>query len=230
MPFIDRIPALLDTLTPAQITLGLAVVSALMLVVEERRLALLPLLAQYILIALMVGPRIYRPILFVRAGIGIAICLVLFITARHVQRGLRVLVPAARDESPIWRTPPAPALRAISLASMGPFFRLIVTILGGFVAYGLWRTYPIEGIPVELNLTGYWLMSIGLLMTLTSAEPLRMGLGLLTFVNGFEAVYLFLEQSFVVIGLLGIIDMVVALGIAACAENWLDSLQEETAP
>jgi len=229
MPIIDRLFAFLDNLTPGQIALGLALVSTLMLVIDERRLSLLPLLVQYILVALMIGSRIYHPIAFVWIGIGVAICLVLYITARHVQQGLRVLAPSSREESSIWRTLPAPTLRAISLANMGPIFRLVVMILGGIVAYGLWRSYPLQGLPAELNLTGYWLISVGLLTTLTSVDPLRMGLGLLTFVNGFEAVYLFLEQSLVVIALLGIVGIVMALGIAASAESWLESLQEETA-
>lgn len=228
-PVIERLLAFLDSLAPGEIALGLVLLSTLMLVIEERRLALLPLLVQYLLVALLIGPRIYRPIALVWIGTGVVICFILYITARHVQRGLRGPVPSSRGEHSVWYTPPAPALRAISLANMGPVFRLLVTALGGFMAYGFWRSYPLQGLPAELNLTGYWLLSVGLLTTLTSVDPLRMGLGLLTFVNGFEAIYLFLEQGFVVIALLGIMGIVMALGISVSAECWLESLQEETA-
>lgn len=229
MPVIERLLAFLDSLAPSDIALGLALLSTLMLVIEERRLALLPLLAQYILVALLIGPRIYRPIALIWIGVGVAICLILYITARHIQQGLRGPAPSPKEEIPVWYASPAPALRAISLANMGPVFRLLVTALGGFLAYGLWRSYPLQGLPAELNLTGYWLISVGLLTTLTSVDPLRMGLGLLTFVNGFEAIYLFLEQSFVVIALLGIMDIVMALGVVTSAEGWLESFQAEVA-
>jgi len=228
MSFTDRLSTFLGNLSSGQITLGLALVSTLMLVVEERRLSLLPLLVQYILVALMIGPRIYQPIVFVWIGLGASICLVLYLTARHVQQGLRVLPPPSREESAIWHTQPAPALRAITLASMGPVFRLVAVAAGGFVAYGLWRAYPMPGVPPELTLTSYWLMAIGLLTTLTSVDPLRMGLGLLSLVNGFEIIYLFLEQSLLVLTLCGLVGIVMALGIAASAESWLESLQEET--
>jgi hypothetical protein len=83
-------------------------------------------------------------------------------------------------------------------------------------------------VPASINLTGYWLVSIGLLLTLTSVDPLRMGFGVLTFVNGFEGIYLYLEQSLVVIGLLGVLNILAALAIATCSESWLESLRAET--
>lgn len=78
-----------------------------------------------------------------------------------------------------------------------------------------------------MNLTTYWLMALGLLMTITASEPLRLGFGLLTFLNGFESIYLSLEQSLLMITLLGLVDLIICLSIAACAESWLESLKRE---
>ncbi len=228
MPIIDRLLNLVGSLTLREVALGLVAVSAFLFVLQDRRLSLVPLLIQYVLLGLLIGSQFYPPLVVVRIALGVIICLILYITAGHVQRELYGLRPRLAEESDIWHTPPAPALRAISLAGMGSVFRLIVMAMGGLVAYGVWQAYPITLMPAEISLTSYWLIAIGLLMTLTSVDPLRMGFGLLTCINGFEGMYLFLEQSLVVIGLMGIINIVMTLGIAVCAETWLASFQEET--
>ena len=237
VPSVDRLLDFLASLTPSQVVMGLAIVSALMMIIEERRLSLVPLLIQYILLGLLVGPRFYRPIMFVRAGLGMAICLILYVTAQHVQEELGKLTGPngprslaagnlGQSQEEGWDSPLAPAWRAINLAGMGSVFRLIVIALGGIMAYGIWRTFPLSFVPAEINLTSYWLICIGLLLILTSADPLRMGFGLLTCINGFESLYLFLEQSLIVIGLLGVADIIIALSVVICAEAWLDSLKE----
>ena len=217
------------TWTPLQIALGLTLVSALIFVVEERRLTVLALLLQYGLLGLLMAPHLYRPVLFVRLGLGGVICLMLALTAGSVQRRLGRLALLVREGQPLWPTNLAPALRAVNLAGMGAIFRLVVMALGGLVAYNLWRTYPLGFVPAEINLASYWLISTGLLMVLTSADPLRMGLGLLTCLNGFASFYLLLEQGLVVISLMGVADVLIALGVVICAEAWLESLGEEEA-
>ncbi|MHB0857268.1 MAG: hypothetical protein ACYC5M_06830 [Anaerolineae bacterium] len=220
------VEAILDSLrflTPRQIALGLAGVSALLLVIEERRLVLVPLLVQYILLGLLGISSFFYPIVIIRIGVGIAICLMLYITAVHVERGLRRV---GHTPNPAWDSTAAPSQPALSF-EMGPIFRLVVAALGGIAAYGLWRALPFQPVPDEFMLTAYWLICTGLLMTLISADPLRMGFGILTAINGFELLYLSLEQSLVIIGLLGVIDLVLALAISVCAENWLAQLRGE---
>lgn len=244
MPALDGLYNLLASLTADQVILGLLVASGLMAVVEERRLSLSALLVQYLLLGALVGPELYRPIAMVRMGLGVAVCLVLYITAWHVERVLHrqhaangQRSSASTDLPQLWQGPFAPAARPASLGGrtpsvrgMGVLFRSMVLLLAVLVAYGLWRTYPLELVPAGVNLTSYLLVSIGLMLTLTSADPLRIGLGVLTFVNGFEGTYLFLENSLVMIALLSVVDMVVAFGIVACAEMWLLSLGPETSP
>ncbi len=231
MPLLDRILDFLASLTPSQTAIGLTAVTALMMVMEERRLSLVPLLMQYILLGLLVGPQFYRPVTFVRAGLGVAICLILYITAQHVQHDLGKLASlppedAADNGDQVWDLPLAPAWRAVNLAGMGSIFRLAVMVLGGIMAYGIWRTFPLSFVPAEINLTGYWLMCVGLLLTLTSADPLRMGFGLLTCINGFEGIYIFFEQSLVMVALFGVAEIIIALGVATCSETWLESFKE----
>lgn len=237
MPVLDNLYTLLTALTADQLILGLLVTCGLMVVVEERRLSLAALLVQYILLGVLVGPDLYRPIAMVRMGLGVAVCLVLYITAWHVERALQRQQAAITDLPQLWQGSPGPATRALSVGErtlsvrgMGALFRFMVLVLAVLVAYGLWRAYPLAMIPAAVNLTSYLLVTAGLLMTLTSADPLRMGLGVLTFVNGFEGTYLFLENSLIMIALLSVVDLVVALAIVACAEMWLVSLHAEAIP
>lgn len=230
MPALDSLYNLFASLTADQMILGLLVASGLMVVVEERRLSLSALLVQYLLLGALVGPELYRPIVMVRMGLGVAVCLVLYITAWHVESTLRRRHTAINDVPQLWQGPLGPAARAVSVGGMGALFRFMVLVLAVLVAYGLWRAYPLELVPAGVNLTSYLLVITGLLVALTSADPLRMGLGVLTFVNGFEGTYLFLENSLIMIALLSVVDIAVALGIVACAEMWLVSLRAEPAP
>lgn len=231
MPALDGFHKLLGSLSADQVILGLLVASGLMVVVEERRLSLSALLVQYLLLGVLVAPELYRPIATVRMGLGVAVCLVLYITAWHVEGALR-RQPAGNNGLP--QTWPARAAGAGGqtppVRGMGALFRFMVLLLAVLIAYGLWRTYPLDIIPAGVNLTSYLLVTIGLLVALTSADPLRVGLGVLTFVNGFEGTYLFLENSLVIVALISVIDIVVALGIVACAEMWLVSLGAESTP
>lgn len=236
MPALDGLYNLLASLTADQVILGMLVACGLMVVVEERRVSLSALLVQYLFLGVLMGSELYRPIVMVRIGLGVAVCLVLYITAWHVETVLRREQPAGANLPQMWQRTlgvSAQSLgvgeRALSARGMGALFRFMVLILAALVAYGLWRAYPLGIVPAAVNLTSYLLVTTGFLVTLTSADPLRMGLGVLTFVNGFEGTYLFLENSLVMIAVLSVVDIVVALGIVACAETWLMSLQGEAA-
>jgi hypothetical protein len=195
---------LLEILTPTRMAVLLAVAAVLVLLIEDRRLALIPLLAQYVVIGLLIGAQLYQPILMVRIMLGLAICVILFLSARRLH-AQDVLVRSG----------------VLYIGRASPIFRLLVGVLGMLIAYGLWRNYPWASLPSLVNLISYLLMVIGLLSVLISYEPMRIGLGLLTFVNGFETMYFFLEPSFVVIGILGMTQIMVALAVAFFSEAWL---------
>jgi hypothetical protein len=196
--------AILNILTPTRMATLLALTAILVLLIADRRLALIPLLTQYVLIGLLIGAQLYRPIVLVRIMLGLAVCLILYLSARH--HSARVISGAS------W---------AWGGGGASSVFRLFVGLLGLLIAYGLWRSYPWASIPTTVNLVSYLLMVIGLLAVLISSEPLRIGLGLLMFVNGFETMYFFLEQSFVVIGMLGSMQILLALAVAHFTEIWL---------
>jgi len=220
----------LFSLRLSDLVLGIAASSALLLILEERRLSIFILGSQYLWLALLVGPQLYRPLTLVRLGVGLFVCGMLYLTASHVQGALYGLLPPMPNTKWTWKTPWVMLLRVLSLTGFGLAFRLMVVALGSLVAYGLWRNYPIVAIPAEINLAVYWLLSMGLLIVFTASEPMRMGLGILTFVEGITTLYFLLEHSFLVVGLLSAVEISLALAIVLAAEMWLAALSKEAAP
>ena len=175
----DALLQTLSTLTVREVAIALAVVSVMLLAVEERRLALLPLLVQYLLLGSLVAAAVFSYIMLVRIAVGMAIFLMLYISAGHVEHAL-----AKRSTREV--------RRPLGISSdIGTLFRLATLVVGGLAAYGLWRSYPLPDLPSELGLASYWLMVIGLLMAVTSSDPLRVGYGVLTLLNGFWCFYIF---------------------------------------
>ena len=209
----------------ASVGIALAALS-LFLVFENRRFACLVLLAQYCLFALLLAPQLYAPVVLARLALALGICAILFITAAHMQR-------AARDDAP----------DAIAIASQGvqpattrptrrivqALFNLPALALGGLLAYSLWSAYPLAVVPPAFSLAGYWIIGVGLMTTLVSGDPLRRGIGLLLIVSGGESLYLALEQGLLVMGLLSIIDVMLALAVVYTGEVWLEAVRRQEA-
>jgi hypothetical protein len=55
---------------------------------------------------------------------------------------------------------------------------------------------------------------VGLFAIALAREPLKSGIGLLTAMTGFEMFYSSVEQSLVVVGFLGLVNLGIALGIS----------------
>jgi hypothetical protein len=223
MPFGEHIAQLYSLFSPLQLLMGLGIALAMQLALPERRLALLALLGQYLLVALLIAPQLLRSLVLIRMGLGLTIVAILYLTASRTDRELRSLGMPITAESPQRRAP----WQGIQAMNMGTVFRLMVLAMASLAAYGMWRTRPLEGIPAATTFSAYWLIWAGLLITLTNVEPLQLGMGLLTIMNGFEILYLFLEKSLLVMGLLGVLAILLALAVVVCAEAWLGNLQDE---
>jgi hypothetical protein len=146
--------------------------------------------------------------------------------------------PIAAQPQPASRagflTQPEAVPFAEQIASIGtsPTFRILVVTLGAAAAYGLWQAYPIALLPPQINLACYWLLITGLLLAATSQDPLRIGIALLTLLNGFETGYYALNTSLMLVGLMGAGEILIALVTANASEQWLSSTippEKETA-
>jgi len=217
-----------------------------MVALEERRLSVAALLLQYLLLALFLANWIYRPVAALKGLLGGPICLILYLSARRVERALKRKRRSQEEQGRMgtwsgypWYSPHPERQKPHSEAdssresSRDRFssldvsrvvtspLRIVVIALGGVAACGLWWAYPLGMLPPTVNLASYWLMIAGILLIVTSEDPLRIGLGLLTFVNGFEVAYAVLDSSLVVVALLGSVDILIAFAIAYFAERWV---------
>jgi hypothetical protein len=82
------------------------------------------------------------------------------------------------------------------------------------VAYTAALRFPLPEIPSDITLACYLLAGLGLLLIGLSDAPLQVGLGLLTFLSGFDLFYVALEPSLAVAGLLGAVSFIIALAMA----------------
>lgn len=95
----------------------------------------------------------------------------------------------------------------------GFFFRLLVTILFGLILISLAPkiTDWVPGITIEQVYGGLALLGLGLLHLGLSVQPLRVILGLLTALAGFEILYAVVENSTMVSGLLASVNLGLSL-------------------
>ncbi len=94
----------------------------------------------------------------------------------------------------------------------GRLFRLLAASVALFVAYSM--AAPLQAripVPMPVLLGGLGLIAMGLLHLSMTRSPLRMIIGLLTLMSGFEILYAAIENSVLVTGLLGVINLGLAL-------------------
>jgi hypothetical protein len=207
--FTTRLLQAISSFAPQQVAMLVVATSAVLLLINDHRLALIQLLLQYVLLAFFVGPRVYGPLVLVRSGLGFAVCLILLITAIHVHRTL-------------------PKTLFIGSKTLSLVYRLLMITFGGLITYGMWRSNLVPQLNSLDSLISYGLIIMGLLGAASSSDPLRIGLGILTCLNGFETAFILLQQGLLVVGLWGLVDVLLALAIVAGTESWLTARQKET--
>lgn len=95
----------------------------------------------------------------------------------------------------------------------GRLFRLIAAAMVGITVYSF--ISPVTKLVPQLSPSLAWggliLISIGLLQLGLTSQPLRVAIGLLTLLSGFEIIYAAVESSTLVAGLLAGVNLCVAL-------------------
>jgi hypothetical protein len=201
-----------------QTAITLTITTAL-LALSDRRLLVVPLALQYVLVASLVGPLIGLPLFGIRLTLGVAITAIMYITATSMESPLRRRPAAGQTQGAV----------AASAPQMGPVYRLLTLGLAALLAAGFWSGSPLPDLPSAVVLCALWLVAVGASVILASTDPLRMGIGLLVFINSLEALYLTLESSLLVVALTGLLDILVALAIAYASESWLVARRGEAA-
>lgn len=105
-----------------------------------------------------------------------------------------------------------------------PTFRAVaglITVLAGLGLRG-YGSRALPELPVELVAGGTWMLVSGLVQAGLYARPLRIGVGLLTFLSGFEIFYAQIEPSLSVAALLAAVHLGLALmtGYLIRSQGW----------
>jgi hypothetical protein len=207
MDALHNIIVSLSALSHLELMLGLLITATVIIVLEDWRLCIWALAAQYILVAVLLARVMPLPVALVKVIVGGMVCVILYLTARRVHWG-RETVAQERYHEP----PPVLALWDIFPMNLG--FRLFVAVLAAVVSYALASSYPFVDHPEGIAEASYWLVAIGLLTVILTRDPFKVGLGLLTFEAGFEVLFSTFEKSLSVAALLGVINFLIALAIA----------------
>ncbi|MFN8485859.1 MAG: hypothetical protein U0768_22690 [Anaerolineae bacterium] len=192
-------------LTPVNFFLALVATSTLLAIIIQWRLSLIVLLVQYLVTAglLVVYVSIQAAALTILAGALVAA--ILFASARVVEGhpGTPGFIPEGPRRASVWSASlTGLLLRALALAVVGT--GILGTALGqvGF-----------EGGAATL-VPATWLAVVGVLFVVMARATFAAGLGLVTLLTGLVAFYVAVNDSPIILGLLAIIQVLVALAIA----------------
>jgi hypothetical protein len=178
------------------------------------RLALLALLAQYLAAALLFIDLLEPRLAIVKLFVGLFVCLMIYWTAR--QTAWRLPKPEG-----VWRLRLGPLTLPFT---RGALLRLVgVLILTPAVMLlaprAALRLPGLTAALAHVNLAVLGLAGLGLLALAVSRDPLPAGMGLLTFLTGFELFYSALDQSVAMLIALAALNFVLALAIAYLTQS-----------
>lgn len=173
--------------------LGVAITGILLILADRRMPILIILIIQYVLSALLVWATLSLQVAVARLVTGLVVTAILGLAVRSV--GLR---------SSISRSRVLPSGRA---------FRLISALLISVAAIGIGRGPWIEvlDLPNMVALGTLLMAGLGLLQIGLFDAPLRIGVGLLTLIAGFELAYGIIEPSLAIIALFALVNIGIAL-------------------
>ncbi len=217
---MDQIPSIFDYLRYFDFLRGdpaayvVIITAAVILVVRDWRLSLMALIVQYLVAGFLFADVLDPRLAFMKVLVGLFICLILYITARQVHWG-KLPEDVTAEE--------AVQLRQERLVRFGPYvlptstpFRIFLALM---VILAMWALaqrpgFHLPAVPDHVNLAVYALVGLGLVGVSLTTEPLKAGMGLLTFFTGFELFYSALEQSLAMLALLAVANLTIALVIA----------------
>ena len=205
MPTLVDLLARVSFLAAMPATVGLFVTAGILVVSRDWRLNVTALIIQYFFVVLLLTRLIHMEVAAVKGLIGWMICMVFYLTERRA---------SALEESPA-DDGAAPSRRWRRwVISARASFCLLAGLLVSVAAYTAALRVPLPEVPADISLACYLLAGLGLLLIGLSEAPMQVGLGLLTFLSGFDLFYVALEPSLAVAGLLGAVSFLIALATA----------------
>lgn len=212
LKFLSSVPGI-------AVLIGLLVAAGLLVILTNWRLLIFVLGALYLLLGLMLTRAVPLELAAVKALVGVIISPVLFITARRVQWGHTDV-----DEEEI-EARPARRIWRIALVGPGLPVRVMAAALTGVLALSLALRNPLPIVSDsvaarDLTIGTFALVLLGLLNVILNENPLKVGIGLLTVLAGFELFYTAIEPTLTLVGLLGLTNLIIALAISYLTTAW----------
>jgi hypothetical protein len=173
--------------------IGVGITAGLLVLLDDRRLLVLVLAVQYAFVGLLISLTLNMQIAGSKWLAGMAACAILFFYLRSTDGKV--------------------GFKEVGTIPFNRFFRIIAVLLVALVAIGLGAVnlVNLEGIAQEVGLGTALLVCLSFLHLGLCEEPMRVGIGLLTFLSGFEITYSLIEPSLAVVGLLACVHIGIAL-------------------
>lgn len=210
LPTLAEIIEQLSFLATTPAVVALMFTAGVIVVIQDWRASLLALVIQYIIVGLLLTGAVRVELAAIKTLVGAMLCLVLYMTARRVDWGHLATAPAPPDDA---SEPAEPSAPQWVLPTELPF-RFLAVLLVLVAVYSSASVYSLPDVNEAISLSVYILAALGLLAMGLTDEPLKAGLGLLTFVSAFELFYTVLEPSLAVVGFLGLANFLIALAVA----------------
>lgn len=213
MPFLNTLLTRLASLAATPAVVGVFITAGLLVVSRDWRLNLITLAAQYFFVALLMTQVVRVEMVAVKGLIGWLICLVFFLTEQQAQS----LTRAAGERSDLslqhWMEGRVEGWKRQGVSARAAF-AFMGAVMVGLVAHAAASAIAVPQVTSEVTLACFVLSGMGVLLLGLTEDPLRIGMGVLMFLSGFDLLYVALEPSLVVTGLMGSISFVIALGMA----------------
>jgi hypothetical protein len=205
MPTLVDLLARVSFLAAMPAVAGISVTAGLLVISREWRLNVMSLTLQYFFVVLLLTRLIRLEVAAVKGLIGWMVCMVLYLTERRVDM---LGQSSAVEEETVSRR------RRRWVMSARTSFCLLAGLMVAVAAYTAALRLPLPEVPKDISLACYLLVGLGLLLIGLSESPMQVGMGLLTFLSGFDLFYVALEPSLAVAGLLGAVSFLIALATA----------------
>jgi hypothetical protein len=220
LPTLDEILNALAFLGQERTALAVLGTALVLVTLRDWRWSLLALAGQYMLAGWLLTDRLEPEVAILQSLVGLMVCLVLYVTARQVNWGVRERQIATGPPVQGGQASTSPTKRTgrikIAVLRTNLVFRLLAGSLTAAIVLHATRSgiIALPELPAHMNVAAVGLMALGLLALGLTEEPLSAGMGLLTAMTGFTLFYHSLQQAITVIGFLIGIEFLIALVIA----------------
>jgi hypothetical protein len=227
MPTLEELLAEVSFLAAMPAVIGVFVTAGVLVVSRGWRLNVLALTVQYFFVVLLLTRLIRLEVAAVKGLIGWMICMVIYLTERRASEP----PPGGEPEAPqAAEAEPGARRRRRWMMSARAAFDLLAGLLVSVGAYTAMLRIPLPEVPADISLACYGLVGLGLLLIGLSGAPTQTGIGVLTFLSGFDLFYVALEPSLAVAALLGALSFAIALVMAYLRTSEVAAIVQGSGP